>query len=64
MYNNIYNENGKIQAARQQFSVGGSISVTAQSCSLEGTLTSSRALHMIKCFGSAAQRGMLPAVVM
>jgi hypothetical protein len=35
---NIYNENWKIPAARQQSSVRGSIAVTARSRSLEGTL--------------------------
>jgi hypothetical protein len=38
---NIYNKNWKIPAARQQFSVRGIISFTAQPRSLEGTLPAS-----------------------
>jgi hypothetical protein len=44
---NIYNENLKIPAARQQFSVRGSISVTARPRSLGGTLVCSA---LYRCF--------------
>jgi hypothetical protein len=58
---NIYNESWKIPAARQQFSVGGSISVTAHPRNLEGTLQLFLKTHNThKRYTSMSQAGFDP----